>query len=211
MTEEEQVEQLKNWIKQYGMAIVAGIAMALIIVSCWHYWQRYQTRILTHASRTYDEMLTLRAQNNSVGATLQAQKLQTHFAKTPYAQLASMILAREAVTNKNYPEAIKQLNTVISSSSNPSLRAIAKARIARINIAQNKPDAALELLKNVEDKHFNGLIDEIKGDAYLMQKDTAKAKASYQLALKELPAEEVTQRPLLQMKLDNLATASDAT
>jgi predicted negative regulator of RcsB-dependent stress response len=146
MTEEEQVEQLKNWIKQYGMAIVAGIAMALIIVSCWHYWQGYQTRILTRASQT-----------------------------------------------------------------NASMRAIAKTRMARIYIAQNKADAALALLKNVEDKHFNGLIDEIKGDAYLMQNDTTKAKASYQLALKELPAEEVTQRPLLQMKLDNLATASDAT
>ena len=83
MTEEEQVEQLKNWIKQYGPTVIAGIVMALIIVTCWHYWQDYQTRMLTSASRTYDEMLSLRAQNNASGTTVQAQKLLKNYTRTP--------------------------------------------------------------------------------------------------------------------------------
>lgn len=209
MTEEEQVEQLKNWIKQYGMTILSGVIAALIIVTCWHYWQDYQNKILSHASRTYDEMLTLRAQNNTAGTSLQAQKLQTHYAKTPYATLAAMLLARDAVNSKNYAEAIKQLNYAIDHSKSSAMRAIALSRIARIYLTQNQPEQALAIMKQNGDKTFNGLFDEIRGDAYLLQKDTAKAKAAYQLALQELPEDVVSQRPILQMKLDNLATASD--
>src|ERR1700722_15517460 len=74
MTEEEQIEQLKNWIKQYWATVLSGIIIALIMVTCWHYWQAYQTKILTHASMVYDEMLTARAQND--GSSLANAKIQ---------------------------------------------------------------------------------------------------------------------------------------
>ncbi len=208
LTEQEQIEQLKNWLKQYGPTIIAGIILAMAIVTCWHYWIRHQNKILTHASSNYDEMLMLRAQNNTNGATNQAQKLLNDYTKTPYAAMAALTLARVAVNNKNYAEAINQLNWVIDHSRDNAIREIARTRIARINLTENKPDEALALLEKVDDTAFMGLIDELKGDAYLLKKDTAKAKESYQLALQELPKEEVSQRPILQMKLDNLATAS---
>jgi predicted negative regulator of RcsB-dependent stress response len=209
MTEEEQVEQLKNWVKQYGPTILAGVILAFILLSGWRYWENYENKVLTNASSVYDEMLTLRAQSNANGTLVQAKKLMSHYPKTPYAQMAAFMLARDAITNKNYPEANKQLNWVIDHSKSASLREIAKTRLARIFISQNKAQDALDVLNNVDDAHFNGLIDELKGDAYLLLNNNAKAKDSYQLALQELPKEEMSQRPLLQMKLDNLATTSD--
>src|SRR5476649_2349529 len=113
MTEEEQIEQLKNWIKQYGLSILLGAALAVFMVTCYHYWEQYQVRILTHASGIYDEMLTARAQNNPTSlanAKVQAEKLLSHHAKTPYAQLAAFMLARDAVIQKKYAEALEQLN-----------------------------------------------------------------------------------------------------
>jgi predicted negative regulator of RcsB-dependent stress response len=211
MTEEEQVEQLKNWIKQYGLTILAGIAMALVILGTWHYWVSYHTKLLFHASNIYDEMLVLRSQNEASETAVQATKLMTHYPKTPYAQMAALMMARDAVTNHNYPEAIHQLTWVIQHSSVPSIREIARIRIARICLAQKKPDEAFDILKKVESKSYAGLVDEVKGDAYLLQNNIPKAKESYQLALQALPKEEVTQTPLLQIKLDNLASASDST
>ena len=58
-------------------------------------------------------------------------------------------------------------------------------------------------LKTVEDKNFNGLIDEVRGDAYLAMNDKDKARQAYQQALEDLPNAEVI-RPLLRMKYDNL-------
>jgi predicted negative regulator of RcsB-dependent stress response len=205
MTEQEQVQQLKNWLKQYGPSIIAGIIAALAITSGWHYWQAYREKILTHASAVYDEMLTLRAQGNSNDAVIQAKKLLDHYPRTPYAQMAAFMIARDAVLKKNYPEAITQLNWVIDHSKNKSIKEIARLREARILITQNKAQDAINFLNTVDDKNFNGLIDEIKGDAYLAMNDKASARNAYKLALEELPNAEVT-RPILQMKYDTLET-----
>ena len=204
LTEQEQIQQLKNWIKQYGLTILTGILIALIVTAAWHYWQSYRNKILSHASLVYDEMLTLRAQNNTEGATVQAKKLLSHYPRTPYAQMAALMLAREATLRKNYAEATQQLNWILDHSSDHSIQEIARARLARIMIMQKKPDVALDLLKKLNDKNFIGLIDEIRGDAYIAQNNRAAARNAYQLALAEIPDAEVT-RPILQMKLDNLA------
>ncbi len=204
LTEQEQIQQLKNWIKQYGLTILAGIVIALIITSGWRYWQNYRNKVLTHASVIYDEMLTLRAQNNMDRASAQAKKLLSHYSNTPYAQMAAMMLAREAVLKKNYPEAITQLNWVIDHGKDQSLRDIARIRLARLMITQKKPDDALALLKKFDDKGFIGLVDEVRGDAYVAENNANSARKAYQLALSEIPNAEVS-RPILQMKYDNLA------
>jgi predicted negative regulator of RcsB-dependent stress response len=210
LTEQEQIQQLKNWIKQYGLTILAGILLAVIITSGWRYWQNYRNKILTHASSVYDEMITLRAQNNPDAANVQAKKLLNHFSRTPYAPMAALLLAREAVLKKNYTEAIAQLNWVVAHSKNQSIREIARIRIARIMIAQKKTNDALALLKKLDDKSFRGLVDEIRGDAYIAQNDVTSARNAYQLALSEIPNAEVS-RPILQMKYDNLAVENNKT
>lgn len=204
LTEQEQIQQLKTWLKQYGPTVVLGIVLALIMTTSWRYWQNYHNKVLIHASSIYDEMLTLRAQNNTSGALAQAQKLLSHYRKTPYADMASLLLARDAVLKKNYPEAIQQLNWVINHSTNSSIREIARIRMARILLAEQKPDEALDLLKKRDDKNYIGLVDEVRGDAYLIQHNPTAARHAYQLALQELPNAEVT-RPILEMKYANLA------
>lgn len=204
LTEQEQIQQLKNWIKQYGMTVLAGILIALVVTTGLRYWQNYRNKILTHASVVYDEMLTLRAQNNADGASLQAKKLLSKYASTPYASMAALILAREAVVKKNYAQATQQLNWVLDHSKDSSLREIARIRLARILIAQNKASMSLDLLNKTEDKSFVGLVDEVRGDAYVAQHDKNSARHAYQLALNEIPNAEIS-RPVLQMKYDNLA------
>ncbi len=207
LTEQEQIELLKQWIKQYSLVILAGLAISLVTITGWRYWQARQQRILNHASSVYDEMLTARAQNNPANTQLQSTKLFTHYSGTTYAQIAALMLARDAVYEKNYTEAEKQLNWVIDHGGAPSYRQVARIRLARVLINENKPDDSLDILKKVEDKSFNGLIDEVRGDAWLAKHDAAKAREAYQQALNELPNAEVI-RPILQMKFDNLAPSA---
>jgi predicted negative regulator of RcsB-dependent stress response len=207
LTEQEQIQQLKTWVKQYGPTVLLGIILAVVTTTGWRYWQNYQNRILVHASNVYDEMLALRAQNNNADATVQAKKLLAHYRKTPYADMAALLLARDAILKKEYSEAIAQLNWVIDHTRNTSLREVARLRMARVFVAEQKPDAALDLLKKVNDKNYIGLIDEVRGDAFLAKQDPTAARTAYQLALQELPNAEVT-RPILQMKYTNLITAT---
>lgn len=205
LTEQEQIQQLKNWLKQYGPAIITGILLALLISYGWRYWQDYRYRILSHASSNYDEMISARAQGNLQATHIQANKLLTHYAHTPYAQMAAFMLAREAVQNKNYAEAIHQLEWVMNHSSDRALHQIAVIRLARIYIEQKQPVTALSLLKKVKDEAFIGLIAEVEGDAYLALNDRDAARKSYQTALNKIPNADLS-RPILQMKLENLAT-----
>jgi len=205
LTEQEQIQQLKTWLKQYGPTVIAGIILAALFSFGWRLWQHHRNNVIIHASAIYDQMLSARAQNNAGESVIQAKKLLSRYANTPYAEMAALMLAREAVLNKNYDEAISQLNWVVDHAHTKAIRQIARIREARIFIAQQKPAEAIKLLKNVSDKAFSGLIDEVKGDAFLAMNDKASARKSYEQALAELPNAEVI-RPILQLKYENLTT-----
>jgi len=210
LTEQEQIELLKNWIKQYSLVIIAGVLLAVAGISGWRYWQQRQNKTLNHASAVYDDMLTARVQSDSAATLVQADKLLGHYQSTVYGQMATLMEARTAVIKKNYSAAETKLGWVIDHSKIKAIRQIARIRLARVLIAENKPQDGINTLQTVDDKSFNGLIDEVKGDAYLAMKNTDQARQAYKLAISELPNAEVI-RPLLQMKYDNLAPLNQAT
>lgn len=205
LTEQEQIEILKKWIKEYSVVIISGILIAGITVTGWRYWQDRQAKILNHASAVYNEMLAMRAQNNPTATLVQAKKLFRHYPKTPYGQMAGLMLARESAAKNQYKEAMKTLTWVLDHSRTPAIKQIARIRLARIMIADKQYQSAINTLQKVDDQYFKGLIDEVTGDAYLSMKNIDMARVNYQKALSEIPNAEIV-RPLLQMKYDNLTT-----
>lgn len=203
LTEQEQIDLLKNWLKQYSFVIITGILVGVIIITGWRYWQQRQAKELANASYVYDEMLTQASQNDAKSTLVTAQKLLNNYSHTVYAQMAALMLAKNAVSKNDFKEAEKQLNWVVQHSYVASFRQIARLRLARVLMAEHKPQEVLKLLQTVEDKNFTGLIDEIKGDAYLALNNRTMARQSYQEALRELPKAESV-RPLLQMKYEDL-------
>ena len=143
MTEQEQIEILKTWVKQYSLVILAGVVIAVTAITGWRYWQQRQHKTLGHASAVYDEMLTMRAQNDSSATLVQAKKLLAHYPQTTYGQMSAFMLARAAVIKKDYPEAEKQLNWVLEHTKISSIRQIARVRLARLMIAEQKPQKRL--------------------------------------------------------------------
>jgi len=207
ITEQEQIELLKSWIKQYSLVIIAGVALAFVAIFGWRTWQQRHFRILTHASVVYDEMLAARAQNDPEATLVQAKKLFSNYANTSYGPMAALMLGRDAAVKKQYPQSEKHFQWILDHSSLPSFRQIARLRLARVFIADKKPKEALAALETIDDKSFSGLIKEERGDAWLALNNNDKARESYLEALNDLPNADVM-KPVLQMKYDNLATAS---
>jgi len=206
LTEDEQVEILKKWIKEYSAVFLIGIAVALIVVSGWNYWQARQEKIQRHASMIYDEMLAARSQNRSEEAYIHANKLFSHYSHTVYAQMAALEEAKEKVLQKNYTAAAEKFNWVLAHSKIAAFKQIARIRLARILITDNKLKESLSVINKIDDNHFQGLISEVTGDVYYAMHDLSKAREAYRQALKILPNAQAV-RPLLQMKYDNLLTA----
>lgn len=204
LTEQEQIEILKKWLKQYSVVIISGIVVAILLVTGWRFWQQREMKNLSHASLIYDEMLSMRAQNNSSATLAQAQKILSHHPRTIYGQMSAFMIARDATVKGDFKTAKEKLNWVISNCKVQALCQVSRLRLARIYLAENNPSETLKLLATVDDKTFNGLIAELNGDAYLALQNHDQARAHYLQALKELPNADVA-RPLLQMKFDNLA------
>lgn len=209
LTEQEQVEILKRWIKQYSLVIFTGILLAILMVSGWRFWQQRQLKIATHASHAYDEMINLRAQNNSAASLVQAHKLTKRYANTVYGPMAALMIGRDAVIKKNYAEAEKQFSWVMDHSRIPAVQEIARLRLARILLMQRKPQDALALLQKSNEKSFAGFNNELQGDAYLALNNPNKAREAYHLAITTLPNADAA-RPLLQMKYDSLTPLKSA-
>ncbi len=207
-TETEQTEQLKRWWHQYGKSTLAVVILAFLASWGWHAWQRQHERLLQTASVVYERLLTSIIRDDQVAVQQQAARLFKHYPRTPYAQLAALILARKAVYDGDLNSAEKKLNWVMKHGENSALKELARIRQARILAAKDKPKEALELLNKVEDKAYLPLIQDTKGDIYLLMGNKEAARSAYQAALKALPTYEIMQ-PLILMKLDDLVVDND--
>lgn len=208
ISESEQVELVKKWWREYGVAVIVGILIAAAIGFGWRHWQQHREHQLENASISYEQLLTNLVNDNTDAADQQASQLLDRYPHTPYAELASLQLARQDVYQNHPAEAEKRLRWIMQHGDTPALRELARLRIARILLAQNQPQQALDLLTKTDDKAYTALVQEIRGDTLAKMGKTVEARQAYQNAIKAFPNIE-TLHPLLQMKLDDLASAED--
>jgi predicted negative regulator of RcsB-dependent stress response len=203
-TEAEQIEVIKEWWKKYGVTTLLTFFLVIIAVFGIKMWQQRHERMLYKASAVYERMINASANNDTDLMQLNAARLIDHYRSSPYAQLAALMLARQAVYKGQLDVAEAKLKWIMKHGRNKALRQLARIRAARVLLAENKPEQGLELLQRIDDETFTASAQEAMGDILLALGKPDDAKKAYNDALNALPGVEVMQ-PLLQMKLDNLA------
>ncbi|MCP3679556.1 MAG: tetratricopeptide repeat protein [Gammaproteobacteria bacterium] len=185
--DEDQLQLVKNWLREYGLVTVIAIVLAIAVVLGWQYWLRYQVGRREKASQTYQSMVALVMQDKPKKAVTEANALIQHYASTPYAVLASLWLARAQMDEGKLDAAVGHLNWALKHNKDSALSSIITLRLAKMKLAQDKTDEALALLKSLQSSEFAGVADEVRGDVYYRQKNMAAAKVAWQQALKVLP------------------------
>lgn len=204
LTERDQWEALKTWLRENGAWIVAGVLLGAAILYGWRWWQeRTTTESLTAAARYADVVSALDRGDQSRAAQL-TEQLHADFGDTPYADQGELALARVNVETGELEEAAKRLRRVMNESQDESLRHVARLRLARVEIAQGKPDEALKTLGGVKPGAFDPRYAEVRGDALLARGDRAGALAEYRKAL-EATEPGLVDTGLLQLKINDLA------
>lgn len=203
LTEEEQVEQLKQWWKKYGVSIIVGVLLGLMAMYGWQAWQAHEVRHTRKASLLYGQLLAKVNEGNTDGVTRQGKQIIKDYPKTPYAALASLFLADQAATESQLIEAEKYLRWSLENSRFKSLKQTARIRLARVLFAQGQPAKALETLQTLDDDSYAVLVDEVRGDVLLGTGKSAEALKAYEKALVASQGL-LMLRPLLEMKLDSL-------
>ena len=197
-TEEQQVEAIKSWWKENGKAVVVGGVVGIGAILGWKYYQSAQVEAQDAASMSYEKTLTV-LQASGAEAAESTQVFITANAKSEYAVLAALQLAKIQVDAGQLDAALEQLNWVASNSKDESLIATAQVRVARIQAQQEQFDAALSTLANVKSTSWSARVAEVKGDIALEQGDIATARTAYTEAL------QAGMNQAVQMKLDDLA------
>jgi len=196
--DDEQLDRLREFWAQYGKALMLGLAVGATLLASWFGWQTWQARQQTDAALAFHQIEQLSAAHQPQQAIEAARKLAADHSGTVYAALALLVGAHESMGQNDPTKAAIYLQKIIDQTKEPALVAVARLRLARVEWAQNKPDAALAT--QTPPASFVPLYDELTGDIEASQKHWAAARSAYEQALAGPGADTA----FIRIKLDNL-------
>lgn len=182
MNEQEQWEYVRNWVRQNGLWLIAGVALAGLGLWGWRSWQAHQESMYMEANAQYQQMLAAFGKNDMPTVIKLADQLVKDHPRTGYAEQAQLAAARIQVENNQLPGALDRLQKVETSTPDQELKLVVRLRIARIQIEQNRADDALATLSAVDPGAFAGRFAEVRGDALRAKGDRAGALKAYREA-----------------------------
>ena len=201
-TEEETVDQLKQWLRENGMAIVLGVVVGLSSIVGVRYWFNYQKTQAEEASIIYDRMANLLSAEQHVDVIQQGKDLIENYSGTSYAILGAFAMAKSSLATGNAEAARDQLAWALKEADDEAMQHIARIRLARLFFDAKDYTAAQTLITDIKPGAFGSLYDELRGDIFTMTDKPEQAREAYRLAL--VSAKDSSRREFVQMKLDNL-------
>lgn len=213
LTEEEQIEALKRWWKDYGKFVVAAVVLGVVAYLGWGSWKDQQRAKAEKASATYEQLVKLinqepgktMSETDRAMAAQYANELKSGNSKSLYAQTAAFFLAKVAVEENKLDQAALELQWVLSAKPDVTTEQIARLRLAKVLTAKQSYDDALAQLAQEPAAALASEYSEARGDVYKLQGNLDKARSAYEAALTATNAQQQQERyMLLQMKVDDL-------
>lgn len=201
-TEEQQVEAIKGWWKKNGNTLVITAVVGLAGLWGWRYYNDSIISSQEATSQAYSDMQATFAEQKGDKELQVISDFAADNSDNSYGVLASLMLAKEAVEQKDYALAKTQLVKLQSDNTYKPLTPVINLRLARVQSELGEYDAALATLALITEKSFLARAYQVKGTVYLKQDKLDNARASFQDAVN---ASQGQVSPILQLQLDDLA------
>ncbi len=206
-TDDEQLRAIKEWWKENGRSVIAGVVIGVGSLIGWKGWNVYQEQQAIEASDQYSEMRNSILAQRIDSVVIQAEKLKTDYPSTPYASWSALLVAKGKESEGDTAAATENLQWVIDNGKQDTVIALAKLRLARIYIATSDYPNAQALLDQQYPLAYNSLLQELRGDLYAGRGDNQSARKAYDEAIFSSESGDVE---YLKMKRDNLGTSTKA-
>ena len=209
MAEDEELEAFKQWWKRNGQSIVLGIAIAVLAVAGWEYWENQQAAARVEARQAFNsvmETLDSESAEDERIATMEysLDNLKNNYPESPYAVFSAMIAARVYLDQDDAENAIREYEWALERAQEPPLPTVIRLRLARALFASGDYEAVLDTLGSASDTgEFAPLYRELEGDAQYALGNHEAARQAYQKA-RDVIDDEGSKR-LLELKLSDLA------
>jgi predicted negative regulator of RcsB-dependent stress response len=203
LTDKEQWERVLQWVREQGPWVLVSVVLVGSGYWAWNAWQRHAEQAYESASSRYGQIVEAFGRNNIDGGVKLADDLIKDYPTTAYADQANLAAARIQVERGNLDKAAVRLTQVMSSTKDSELALIARLRLARVQLALNRPDEALKTLNAAEPGAFAARFSQVRGDILMAKGDRAGALREYQSARKS--GADTLDVGLLDLKIGELA------
>jgi predicted negative regulator of RcsB-dependent stress response len=205
LSEREQAEQLRQWLRENWLWMAAGLVLGLGGLYGYRWWEGHREQRSLEAEQRLAAMLDALTRNQREEGLRIGGEIAGEYDDTPYADQAVLVLARLDVESGELAQAASRLAGVMNDSRDPELALVARLRLARVQLAQGQYDAALATLDGAAVSAVEARVAELRGDVLLARADIAGALAAYQQAQLAAPGDGQVDRELLALKIDGLS------
>lgn len=209
LQEQEQLDTLKHFWKQYGNLITWVLVLALGGFAAFNYWQKMQRDRGMQASALFDQVDQAVQAGDAAKADQAFKDLRERYGATAFAEQGGLLVAKLQLDKGQADAARASLDWVAANATEKEYQWIAKLRLAGLLLDQKKLDEALAALPSDTSKAFGALVNDRRGDILQAQGKREEAQAAYRAAWDAMEPT-LDLRRLVEAKLTALGAAPQA-
>ena len=207
LEEQEQLDQLKAFWKQYGNLITWVITLVLAGFAAWNGWTWWQRDQAVKASAMYEELDRAVQAADADKAGRVFTDLKDRYPKTTYTAQAAMQAAKLQYDKGQAEAARASLAWAADNAADDEYRDLARLRLAGLQMEAKQFAEAAKTLDAVKLPDFAALQADRRGDLFVLQAKPDLARAEYQKAYAAMNSKQDYRR-LIEAKLATLGVAS---
>lgn len=201
--EQESIDALKEWWKQYGKLVMVAAILVIGAVAGLQAWRYYQDSQALKAAESY-AMLQQAVKDHDQKKVIEvAASLKDKYRSTGYAAMAALLAAQISYAGGDVAGTKAQLQWVTDFALEAELKDVARLRLARVYFDEKDYAGAIKLLDAAHGDAFAVLYLDLKGDALFAQGKLAEARTAYRVAFENIDKDS-SYRNVIQIKLDSL-------
>jgi predicted negative regulator of RcsB-dependent stress response len=210
LEQQEQLVAIKSVWDRWGNLVTWILIAVLGAYAAWNGWNYWQRRQGTLASTLYSEMERSADAGDVAHVERTFADMKDHYGRTTYATYAALLAAKTLYDKDKTAEAEAALVWAADKGANEGLRAIARLRLASVEIGQKAYDKALKTLSVDFPPQFQALAADRRGDVLLLQGKRKEAADEYSRAYRSMDPAAGEYRRLIGIKLNALGVDPDA-
>jgi predicted negative regulator of RcsB-dependent stress response len=203
LDEKEQIEEIKSWLKENWLALVAGVIVGFGGLFSWNWYQNSVYESNTQALAIFDQAQQELTLGNFDSALALLQNLRSYYNSSPYTDFLGLLYSTYLLSNGNTADAAVEIEYVLNNTTDEYLRLIATWRLARVNVEMTNYDRALELVQN-KNHTLSANFTELEGDVYFFRGEFDLASNTYMSILSDPNINSIDLNTLM-LKINNLA------
>ena len=207
LDEQDQIDDLKAWWSRYGGTVTVALVLGLLVVAGIQGWRWYAGHRAENASVLYSAVSEAARTKDAAKAKDAIAQITDRYASTSYVPRAALLYAKMLYDAGDRNGAKAQLAWIVDHASEDELKAIARYRLAQVQIDDKQYDGALATLEAKHPASFDGMFADLRGDALAAAGRGADARAAYENALAKLDPKSAY-RNYVQVKHDAIPAAA---